>query len=116
MNAERDFKYLSADKELRIKEARPQESARLLSTVEEASIEGEGVDNITLNMAMRQHARAEAKAGNIDQALEVMDRMVGVFEAKELNPQVLQRIRQEAESTKASITAEDEGGPAQDEG
>jgi hypothetical protein len=103
VNAERDFKYLSADKELRIREARPNESTELLAAVEEASIQGDGVDNITLNMAMRRHARAEAKAGNVDQALQVMDRMVSVFEDKELNPQVLQGIRQEAEATKASI-------------
>jgi hypothetical protein len=114
VNAERDFKILSADKQLEIKEARPSESIDMLSAVEEAAVEDELIDNITLNMVMRKHARAEAKAGNVDRAAEVMDRMVDVFERKDLNPQVVQRIRQQAEATKSSIAAEAEGGSTQD--
>jgi hypothetical protein len=115
INAERDFKYLSADKQLEIKEARPTESIDMLSAVEEVAGERELIDNITLNMVMRKHARAEAKAGNVDRAAEVMDRMVTVFERKELNPQVLQRIRQQAGETKASIADEADGGSSQGE-
>jgi len=114
VNAERDFKILSADKQLEIKEARPIESIDMLSAVEEAAVEDELIDNITLNMVMRKHARAEAKAGNVDRAAGVMDRMVDVFERKDLNPQVVQRIRQQAEATKASIAEEAEGGSTQD--
>ena len=50
-----------------------------------------------------------------DRAGEVMDRMVKVFERKELNPKVIQRIRQQAEATKSSIAAEVDGGSSQDE-
>ena len=116
VNAERDFKYLSADKDLEIKEARPAESVDLLTAVEEAAVEEELIDNITLNMVMRKHAEAEAKAGNVDRATGVMDRMVTVFENKELNPQVLQRIQQQADATKALIIDRAEGGSAGDEG
>ncbi|MGH2774076.1 MAG: hypothetical protein ACRDJT_01400 [Actinomycetota bacterium] len=115
VNAERDFKYLSADKHLEIKEARPAESVEMLSAVEAVAVERELIDNITLNMVMRKHARAEAKAGRVDQAVGVMDRMVSVFENKDLNPQVLQRIRQQAEATKISITDETDGDSPQDE-
>ncbi|MGH2750612.1 MAG: hypothetical protein ACRDK3_07030 [Actinomycetota bacterium] len=115
VNAERDFKYLTVDKRLHVKEARPQESIDLLSDVEQASAGDEGVDNITLNLAMRRHARAEAKAGNLEQASDVMDRMVTIFEGKGLNPQVLQRVRQQAEATKAAIAAETDGGSSDDE-
>jgi hypothetical protein len=44
-----------------------------------------------------------------------MDRMVTVFERKELNPQVLQRIRQQARETKASIADEADGGSSEGE-
>jgi len=115
VNAERDFKILTADKQLEIKEARPMESIDMLSAVEEAAVEDELIDNITLNMVMRKHARAEAKAGNVDRAAEVMDRMVNVFERKELNPKVIQRIRQQAEATKASLAAEVDEGSSQDQ-
>jgi hypothetical protein len=116
VNAERDFKILSADKQLEIKEARPIESIDMLSAVEQAAVEEELIDNITLNMVMRKHARAEAKAGNVDRAAEVMDRMVNVFEGKDLNPQVIQGIRQQAEATKSSIAEEAGGGSEQDGG
>jgi hypothetical protein len=115
VNAERDFKYLSADKQLDIKQARPAESVELLAAVEDVAVERELIDNITLNMVMRKHARAEAKAGHMDQAVGVMDRMVSIFENKDLNPQVLQRIRQQAEATKSSIADEVNEGSSQDE-
>ena len=57
VNAERDFKDLTADKRLRLRKAEPRDAARLLAAVEESSTEDEGVDNITLNMVMRRLAR-----------------------------------------------------------
>ena len=84
-------------------------------TGEDVAVKRELIDNITLNMVMRKHARAEAKAGHTDHAVGVMDRMISVFENKDLNPQVLQRIRQQAEATKSSIREADGGSP-QDEG
>jgi hypothetical protein len=106
VNAGRDFKYLTAEKELRIRGAQPKESIEHLSAVELASANDQGVDNITLNMAMRKLAHAEARAGHPDKAAKVMDRMVGIFGDKGLNPQVLQRVRDQAEATKKSISSE----------
>jgi hypothetical protein len=106
INAGRDFKHLSAEKKLRIRDAQPAESIKHLSAVEVASANNQGVDNITLNMAMRRLAHAEARAGHPDKAAKVMDRMVGIFSDKQLNPQVLQKVRGQAEATKQAIAAE----------
>ncbi|CCG03630.1 hypothetical protein [Blastococcus saxobsidens] len=112
VDAQRDFKDLGADGILRVRSADPQESIRLLSEVEQASVGEGGVDNITLNTAMRTLALAEAKAGNPDRAREVTERMVGVFEQKHLNSAVLQTIRRQADATAVAITAltGDDGG------
>lgn len=109
INAQRDFKHLSADtKEVWIRPAEPEESIDLLASVEEASAKEEGVDNITLNMVMRKHARAEARAGRIEQADQVMDRMVEVFTEKGVNPNALRTIKAQAEATKAELAEEAE--------
>jgi hypothetical protein len=108
INAQRDFKDLTAEKELRIRAAKPEESIDLLTPVEQVSAQEEGVDNITLNMVMRTLARAEAKAGRPEQAVEVMDRMVQLFSDKKLNPNVLETISEQAEATKAELTSEEE--------
>jgi hypothetical protein len=110
INCGRDFKDLTPDKRVRVREAEPKEAARLLSAVERASAGDDGVDNITLNMAMRRHARAEARAGSPAKAARVMDRMVSIFEFKGLNPQVLDKVRSQAEATKDAIAGE-AGGP-----
>ncbi len=117
VNAQRDFKDLGADGVLRVREAEPQESIRLLSAVEEASAGDGGVDNITLNTAMRTLALAEARAGNPERAREVTERMVSVFAQKDLNPSVLETIRQQAEETVAAVTAltGDESEPSRSE-
>jgi hypothetical protein len=111
INCGRDYKDLTADKRLHVREAEPKEAAKLLSAVEQASAAADdgGVDNITLNMAMRRHARAEARAGSPVKAAKVMDRMVSIFQSKGLNPQVLQKIRTEADATKQSIADEAKG-------
>jgi hypothetical protein len=110
INCGRDFKDLTPDKRLLVRKAEPKDASKLLSAVERTSATGDGgVDNITLNMAMRRHARAEAKAGSPEKAAKVMDRMVSIFESKGLNPQVLQKVRHEAEATKQAISEETKG-------
>jgi hypothetical protein len=105
VNAQRDFKDLSAEGVLEIRDAEPEKSIELLKPVEQASIAEEGVDNITLNLAMRTLAKAEAKAGRPEQGVEVLDRMVDVFASKNVNPSVLQTIAEQAEETKTEITS-----------
>jgi hypothetical protein len=107
VNEQRDFKRLSADKVLTVRDARNDESVALLADVERASRgDGAGVDNITLNYVMRTRARAAARAGDLGKANEVLSGMVKFFERKKLNPQVLQTIRQQAEETGNELAAE----------
>jgi hypothetical protein len=111
INCGRDYKDLTPDKRLHVREAEPQKAAKLLAAVEQASAGDDeaGVDNITLNMAMRRHARAEARAGSPLRAANVMDRMVSIFESKGLNAHVLQKVRMQAEATKEAIKDEATG-------
>jgi hypothetical protein len=107
INAEREFKNLTADKSLEVRPAKPEQCIQLLSSVVETSAAGEqGVDNLTLNTVLRRLAQAHAKAGNDDKVPEVMDRMVEVFSKKKVNPYVLQTIREQAEATKARLAPE----------
>ncbi|MGC7094050.1 hypothetical protein ACPZ19_05255 [Amycolatopsis lurida] len=107
VNQQRDFKELTSDKTLRIREANGTEAASLLGQVAEASIADEdGVDNVTLNLAMRTQAKAEAKSGHPDQARDVLRQLVRTFENKNLNPLVLEGIRQQARETLDAIEGE----------
>jgi hypothetical protein len=105
IDAERDFKEITPDAELVVHGARPEESVALLSDVEQASAGDEGVDNITLNYAMRRLARAQARADGPDAGEKVLDRMVEVFESKQLAEPVLRHIRGQAEATRSQLAA-----------
>ena len=111
INCARDFKDLTPDKRLHVREAEPKDAVKLLAAVEQASAANDdaGVDNITLNMAMRRRARAEARAGSPAKGAKVMDRMVSLFESKGLNAQVMLKVRLQAEATKAAIKKEASG-------
>ncbi|RJL26510.1 hypothetical protein [Bailinhaonella thermotolerans] len=106
INAERDFKIITPEKDMRVRQADTKESIQQLTAVAEASAQGRGVDNITLNMVMRRLAQAQAKQGDLEQANTVLDKMVRTFADKRLNPIVLDQIRQQAERTKARLAAE----------
>jgi hypothetical protein len=108
IDAERDFKELTPDADLVIHDARPEESITLLSEVERESAadDDRGVDNITLNYAMRRMARAQARAEGPQAGAKVLDRMVEVFEGKKLAEPVLRHVRRQAEETKAQLAAE----------
>jgi hypothetical protein len=103
INAERDFKKLAVDKVVKVRQANAGESVALLSSVVDASTADKGVDNITLNLAMRRLARAQKKAGDLEKADATMDKMIEVFERKQLKPYVLHRIIAEAEAEKAAL-------------
>jgi hypothetical protein len=111
INCTRDFKDLTPDKRLHVREAEPKDAVKLLAAVEQTSAASDdaGVDNITLNMTMRRRARAEARAGGPAKGAKVMDRMVSLFESKGLNAHVMQRIRLQADATKEAIKDEAKG-------
>ncbi|MEV4574665.1 hypothetical protein AB0K16_15550 [Nonomuraea jabiensis] len=102
LNAEREFKAVTAAKRLRVRPPDPKQGIEHLSRVaRDASI-----DNITLNLVMRRLARAEARQGDLERANAVMDQMVATFQAKGVNPIVLGQIQRQAELTKTALSAE----------
>ncbi|RSM99542.1 hypothetical protein DMB42_42350 [Nonomuraea sp. WAC 01424] len=62
-----------------------------------------GVDNITLNEAMRSLARAHARAHDLKQADAVLDQMVETFREKDVPPPVLATIAEQAETTRTQL-------------
>jgi len=112
VNEQRQFKQLTADKKLHIREANGAAAAALLAEVATASADdAAGVDNITLNMVLRTQAKAEAKAGNTERASQVLDGMVELFENKGLNPLVVENIKAQAQETRSAIEQEAAGEP-----
>jgi hypothetical protein len=102
LNAEREFKAISAAKRLRIRPPDPKQGIEQLSAVAKDA----GIDNITLNLVIRRLARAEARQGNLAQANAVLDKMVALFQSKGVNPIVMGQIRRQAELTKTALSAE----------
>jgi hypothetical protein len=102
LNAEREFKALTADKRLRIRPPDPKQGIEHLTRVAREAT----VDNITLNLVMRRLARAEARQGDLGRANAIMDDMVALFESKGVNPIVMGQIRRQAELTKSALSAE----------
>src|SRR5215210_5374796 len=103
INAQRTFKKLAVDKVVKVRAAKPQESVSLLSSVVDDSTAEKGVDNITLNLAMRRLASAHKETGDLEKAEATMDKMVDVFEQKQLKPYILQQITADAEVEKAVL-------------
>ncbi|GAA2093307.1 hypothetical protein GCM10009801_60380 [Streptomyces albiaxialis] len=107
LNAEHEFKSVTPGAEgLTVRPADTKESVQQLTPVAEASMQGTGVDRITLNMVMRRLARAEAKQGDLEQATSVLDRMAAHFGEQGLNQHVVEAIRDQAEAEKARLAAE----------
>ncbi|MEV6156668.1 hypothetical protein AB0L53_40625 [Nonomuraea sp. NPDC052129] len=102
LNAEREFKAITAAKQVRIRPPDLKQGIEQLTAVARDA----SVDNITLNMVLRRLARAEARQGDLDRANAVMDKMVALFQAKGVNPIVMGQIRRQAELTKAALSAE----------
>ncbi|MGW5731619.1 MULTISPECIES: hypothetical protein [Streptomyces] len=106
LNAERDFKYLTPDKSaLKVRLAVPEQAVSLLSPVVEASLHGNGVDDITLNMVMRRLARAHAEVGDPERANGVLDTLVQYAESK-FRPHVAATVRRQADETRRLINEE----------
>jgi hypothetical protein len=102
-NASREFKLLTEDNHIEVRAPEPEQAQEMLTAVVDASLEGEGLDNISLNQVMRTLAKTQAEAGDKESGMQTMDRMVDIFEEKKLKPQVLEAIREQAEETKASL-------------
>lgn len=98
INSGREFKSLTPQKTLTARKPQYKESINTLSDVVDASEAGKGVDNITLNMAMRRMASAQKSLGDKKGAKETMERMVSFFEKKSLKPHVMRLIEAQAKT------------------
>jgi hypothetical protein len=103
VNAGRDFKSFGDSQAVTVRKAQTTESTQHLAAVVEASTAEKGVDNITLNLAMRRLAQAQSKAGDMKKASATLDKMVQVFKQKKLKASVIQQISAEAEVAKAEL-------------
>ena len=102
-NAAREFKTITADYQVEVREPQHDEAVKLLSAVIDASEAAEeGVDNITLNMTMRRLAAGQIEAGDIEGAKATRERMVDIFRKQSFRPHVQEFIEAQA----AEITAE----------
>lgn len=102
LNAEREFKTITASKRLRIRPPDPKQGIEQLARVAGAGT----IDNITLNMVMRRWARAEARQGDLPKARAVLGKMVATFQAKGVNPIIMGQIRKQAELTSQALSLE----------
>jgi hypothetical protein len=100
-NAMRAFK-LATPSGVRVRKANPDGAAELLA----ASVQGAeacGVDNITINLATRRLARAQAAAGRRKEADKTLKDMVERFRRKNLKPHVMATIEAQVKATTASF-------------
>jgi Asp-tRNA(Asn)/Glu-tRNA(Gln) amidotransferase C subunit len=83
INAGRAFKTVTEDKALVQRAPNTGDAIKSLTEVIEASTKAdgktEGVDNITLNMAIRRLARAQTREGDLDKAEKTLDYLVAYF-------------------------------------
>lgn len=101
INATRNFKTIQNDKKLTERAPQPKKSVKLLSDVVDASRGEAGVDNITLNMAMRRLIRAQKQAGDKKQASDTAKSVKELFQKKKLKPHVLEKIGNQVDAALA---------------
>ncbi len=92
VNAARDFKTVYADKSVSVRAAETDKSSALTAKVYQMSAGGEGVDNITLNYAVRKNAAALLKEGKTDDAEQSLGAMKSFFESQNLKQHILTHI------------------------
>ncbi len=96
INKSRDFKSFSSGRKFKFRKAETSESINLLNKVVKVSEGTGGLDNITLNMAMRSIARCQKTEGDEKSAKTTVKRMVNIFRKKSLKPHVMKMIEDQA--------------------
>lgn len=102
-NLAREFKDVQPGGQVEVRPPQPDQAEALLQPVVEASVAGQGLDNINLNRTMRQLAHAQAGAGSARAAQETMKQMVDIFRGKSLRPHVTELIRAQAAEVAAEV-------------
>ncbi|HEX9941356.1 MAG TPA: hypothetical protein VGG03_05020 [Thermoanaerobaculia bacterium] len=120
INAGRNFKTLTKtaeDKELTLRPPQSDQAIEDLRSVVDTSKKGEGVDNITLNMAMRRLARAQENTGDDKGAERTLDELIAFFsELIKHRPHVVRQIRERTDQLKAEVLGADRSGAAASDG
>jgi hypothetical protein len=98
MNLARSFKKLTPEKRVIVREAQVEESAKLLGEVIDATADGRGVDNITLNETARYLATAQMRSGDEAGARTTLDRMVDILRKQGLKPHVMEHVGEQVRS------------------
>ncbi|MBD2100551.1 hypothetical protein [Leptolyngbya sp. FACHB-261] len=91
INAGREFKTITPDKILAVRQPKAEASVKCLSGVVNAAGTGR-LDNITLNLAMRKLVRAYKLVGDEEKVQSVKQKMLNFFRHKALKSQVLRQI------------------------
>ncbi len=100
-NASREFKKITPDHKVEVREPQSDKAVSFLSSVVEASKAEAGVDNITLNQTMQCMVRTQAQAGQTKEARATINELGAIFRKKGLKPHVEQLIKdQQAELRK----------------
>jgi hypothetical protein len=111
VNAGRHFKTVTEDKECTARAPRNDTAIKELRQVVATSKRGEGVDNITLNMAMRRLARALGSEGDERGADRALDELVAYFrDDLKLKAHVVRGIQERTEELRDQVVGDGTAG------
>lgn len=96
VNAAREFKTITPDGKVEARAPDYTEAATDLNAVVTASEAGQGLGNISLNLAMRTLADVQEARGDEELAARTARRMLEHFRGKDLKPHVLELIERQA--------------------
>lgn len=92
MNAAREFKQLTPDMRLAVRDADPSRSDQLLATVFAAD---SAIDNITLTEAARALLRSQQRAGDVAGVQGTVDRLLGTLRQRSAGEPILDRVERD---------------------
>ncbi|GGV44249.1 hypothetical protein GCM10010182_80930 [Actinomadura cremea] len=109
-NAGRHYQHIR-DGRIHIRQPDTKDAITRLTAAVDASTGPEGLNNITLNAAMRRLATVHAKAGDHTAAGGVLDRMVDHFRGRHLPAPILATIQDQADTARRQIVPGDQHRP-----
>jgi len=92
VNAAREFKQLTPDMRLAVRDADPSRSDQLLAAVFAAD---SAIDNITLTEAARALLRSQQRAGDVGGAEGTVDRLLGTLRERSVGEPILDRVERD---------------------
>jgi hypothetical protein len=101
-NNGRDYQHI-ANGRIAVRRPDTKTSIAQLTASIDASTGPSGLNNITLNAAMRRLATVQAKAGDLDRAEATLNRLVEYFQHQNVPPAVLETITEQADATRNQI-------------